>query len=165
MYTVEDNFLEKEDYLALKELLESEDIGWFFAQHQTTDKKNDCFYFYHLLYTDNKPNSPFFDAVNELLLRKMNIKALINVRVNLATNMHGMGATPPHIDEFTPDNSHKTSVFYIGTNNGKTVMYLDDTVEVHTVGNRLLTFDANTLHSVTHHTDGDRRIVININYY
>ena len=57
----------------------------------------------------------------------------------------------------------KTSVFYLDNSNGKTVFETGE--EVESKGNRLVTFPANIKHTGTTHTDIQKRIVININYY
>jgi len=55
-----------------------------------------------------------------------------------------------------------TSIFYVNTNNGCTVF--EDGTEVKSVGNRLVTFPGNTLHTGRNCTDEKCRVLINFNY-
>jgi hypothetical protein len=165
-YEVIDDFLDQSSYNNLKGMIEDDvNMPWFFKNTQVS-KTKDSFYFYHVFYTHHESNSPLFPSINNLLLSKMDIKALINVRANLVTNTYGYGFNNKHTDNYTGDHSHKTAIFYLGTNNGSTILYLDSgEKEIETVDNRLLIFDSGIKHHSKHQTDVDRRIVININYF
>ena len=64
--------------------------------------------------------------------------------------------------DYVSNPSHKTSIFYINTNNGWTEFANGDRVKC--VENRLVTFDSNLKHQGVTCTDKKRKIVINLNY-
>lgn len=56
----------------------------------------------------------------------------------------------------------KTAVYYINSNNGKTLFETGE--EVESVANRLVIFDESIKHTGTTHTDVKNRCVLNMNY-
>lgn len=56
---------------------------------------------------------------------------------------------------------HTTCLYYINTNNGKTI--LNDEIEVDSVANRLLVFDGLTPHCSTTCSDEKVRMNVNLN--
>ena len=71
--------------------------------------------------------------------------------------------TPMHQDyKITLDNQ-KTGIFYVNTNNGKTVF--EDGEQITSIANRLIVFPACKIHAGTTHTDVNYRCVINLNWF
>jgi hypothetical protein len=64
-----------------------------------------------------------------------------------------------HIDS---ERSIKAAVYYVNSNNGKTIFESGE--EIESVENRLVIFDANHPHRSTNCTDEWRRITVNFNY-
>ena len=56
-----------------------------------------------------------------------------------------------------------TAVFYLNTNNGKTIF--ENKEEVESKKNRIVIFSSKLKHAATTHTDEKIRTVININYF
>ena len=56
-----------------------------------------------------------------------------------------------------------TSIFYLNTNNGKTIF--ESGLEVDSVENRMIIFDSNEKHHGITTTDTPRRCLINFNYF
>jgi len=161
-YKIEDNYLPEEEYQKMKEFIESMNFPWNWAPHQNL-KDKDTFHFTHVFYDYGRPYSEHLYQLDPLLL-KMNYNVLFTCKANL-NPLTVNGWSGKHTDSVTDSLTHKTSIFYFGTNNGVTILHLPDgDVEVNSVDNRLLTFDASTVHSVRHQTDTDRRIVLNINH-
>ena len=162
-YQIIDNFLDEPYYNHLKTLLNT--VGaypWYYKPHQCV---SDSSFFYHLLFTDFKSNSTYYEEFLGVI-DKLNPKAVINVRTNLCLNRGDLFVSEKHRDGYTEDLSHKISILYFGTNNGKTVLCEDgEEIEIDTVDNRLITFPATIQHYVKGQTDTDTRIVLNINHY
>ena len=124
----------------------------------------DCF-FNHKLWWDNGPQSnavpyftPLFDKINPITLSR--------VMANLTVRQEKRGRSLFHVDVMAPPINYIislfTSIFYMNTTNGPTV--LEDGTEIECRANRLVTFPYNTYHAGTLCTDQPFRIVINFNY-
>ena len=57
----------------------------------------------------------------------------------------------------------KTGIFYVNTNNGKTIF--KNGKEVESIKNRMVIFPSNIEHAGTSNTDTENRIVINFNWF
>lgn len=160
-YQIIDNVLSPDDLLRIKHtMLSDQQIPWFYSSNVTNkDEEVSCFYFTHMFFEDYKINSNKFDILNPILnILKPN--ALIRVKGNLYPNLNKHIVNEYHKDyEFT----HTGAIFYVNTNNGKTI--LKDEIEVDSVENRLLIFDASKPHCSTHCTDEKIRVNINFNYF
>ncbi len=59
-----------------------------------------------------------------------------------------------------------TAIFYINTNNGKTLIKENNKIkEISSLENRVVIFDGRLKHAGTTCTDAKNRIVINLNYF
>jgi len=162
MYKIYDNFLSKEDFKSLQ-FLEGTWFPWYMQERiagqgdETRDHEDT--YFTHLFYDQSQWNSEFQECVNPLL-KKLNPKTLIRIKGNLYMKTSKRFDHNPHIDY---PFKHKGAIFYINSNDGKTV--LENGEEIDSVANRLLLFDASKPHNSTSCTNAKCRINININYY
>ena len=59
--------------------------------------------------------------------------------------------------------NQKTGIFYINTNNGKTIFESGEQVD--SVENRMIIFPGSLMHTGTTHTDTNIRCLINFNWY
>ena len=88
-------------------------------------------------------------------------KSLIRIKANAyPKNGNKIIKHRPHIDNSF---EHKGAIFYLNTNNGKTI--LKDGTEIDSIANRMLLFDSSKSHSSTNCTDAKMRFNININYF
>jgi hypothetical protein len=160
-HQVIDNFLNKEDFIALQSHMIGNDFPWFFEEAITfTDKKYSLeYYMTHLFYGSYKVNSPSFSLVIPII-KKLEMKAIIRIKGNLYHNMGKEIINEAHRDY---DFKHKGAILYINNNNGFTI--LADGTKIKNTENRLLMFDPSELHSSTHCTDQKARFNININYF
>jgi hypothetical protein len=162
-YKVIDNFLPKNNLNIIKNLLLGNNFNWFYhpdVNYKDKESENMIFYFSHLFYKNYIPLSPFFDLINQNLLSFIDIKSLIRVKSNLYPNQHSKKTNGFHVDyEF----QHKGAIFYINTNNGKTI--LNDKIKIESVENRILFFDPSIKHDSENCTDQKVRVNININYF
>jgi|TARA_R110000824_G_scaffold243400_1_gene432038 uncharacterized protein YwqG len=160
---VVDNFLEKEDFLKIQQIMLSKDFPWFF-QHGVneldTDKDiYDC-QFTHVFFMENSSRSHMLEMLQPLIAQ-LKISAIIKIKANLLTRTPKIIKHGFHIDH-TPLKDAKTAVFYLNTNNGYTLFKNDK--KVMSVENRAVLFNLNTPHSGTTSSDSKRRVVLNFNY-
>ncbi len=159
-YKVIDNFLEKEEFLKLKEFVKSDYFPWFFQNEINNNHINrDDFYFTHILYIDNKVNSPFYEKFS-ILLKKINCKALIRLKANFYTKTKKVQIHEPHKDY---DFKHNGCIFSFNTCDGYTL--LKDGTKINSIENRILFFDPSIEHSSTSCTNDKGRLNVNINYF
>ena len=152
-----DNFLPKEEFKKIQELLMSPDFPYYFNSTvaDATDIKN--FYFTHTIYDKNVVNSDYYETL-EPLLTKLNTVFLRRVKINCYTRNENLIKYKSHKDL---PMSHKGALFSLNTCNGGTYV---GRKFVKSVENRILLFDPSVLHSSTNCTDQKARFNININY-
>jgi hypothetical protein len=177
MLTIIDNFLPYDVHENIKNLMIGPDPAFPWYLNNSVVGVNtemiegspiyDC-QFVHTLYRDKVTTSSFFDFINipfsDLLkpLSWIRIKANLNPVTEMCVK-HGW-----HIDidsiygEKYDGSRHKTAVYYVNTNNGKTL--LKNGEEVDSVANRMVIFNGNQFHTGTTCTDQKVRCVINFNY-
>ena len=163
-HTVIDNFLDKKQFEGLSKIIMGPHFPWFFANVESRGavdiKENDkkLTYLTHVMYDNYVSNSRYFnDFLNLILLLKP--KALLKIKANCYLRTPRIVKHGVHVDYKFP---HKGAIFYINTNNGKTI--LDDGKEITSVANRMLFFDASKMHSSTSCSDQKARFNINFNY-
>ena len=141
MFEVTDNFLHKNDFNKLEQVICDPQFPWYYypaityeeGKEDLTEKDLTQYQFTHMFYQHNKPNSNYFDTLLPLI-DKLGCKAL------------------------------RTAVFYVNTNNGYT-KFKKNNKKVSSIKNRVVVFNSNLEHLGTNTTNCKRRIVININYY
>lgn len=164
-YEVIDNYLPDNVFKTLKHSIDNDeqDFPWYYNRFVDDSNKpsiDDHFYFAHVVYGGGKINSSFYECVVPLL-DKIKPKAVIRVKVNGYPKIGDKVIKHrPHCD-FPWE--HKGAIFYLNTNNGKTV--LADGTEIDSVANRMLFFDPSIPHNSTSCTDAKMRFNININYF
>ena len=168
-YKVEDNYLSRNSFQDIKTLLEEPRFCWNYRSSQTDDygkPSTEVPYFYHTFYEIRNVIDETGMRVLNPLLQKIDSNILLHVRANLTIKQTDDDFCKPHKDEYTQTLSHKTSVFMMTNCNAKTILQNEngENIEVESVENRLLTFDANITHFVEYQTDTKNRMVININH-
>ena len=161
-YKIVDNFLPKENFIKIKELLLGNTFPWFyFPNISDLEKisKGNLFYMSHLFYK-HEPYSSFYDIIKNNLLNFMDIKSIIRVKANLYPNQSIKKLNEMHIDY---DFKHTGAIFSINTNNGGTI--LKDGTKIDSIENRILFFDPSLSHDSENCTDQKVRVNININYF
>jgi len=165
MITIIDDFLDKDDFEKLKTFYEGREVSWNYISTIVFDDQDgnlEEFQFVDLVYDNvtrkhNENLKEYFIP----LLRKLNVKALIKLKVNLTTKKSEQIQSGDYHIDF--DNTCKTAIFYINTNNGQTLF--KNGVNVDSIANRVVIFDSKLLHTGTFTTDKKVRLVVNINYY
>lgn len=157
-----DNFLTFEQSSKIKETLESNYFPWYFQDAITYingENVLDDYQFIHTFYQQHSSTSNYFFLL-EPFIRKINPAAIIRIKANLNAYTGIKKVTEFHVDY---DNiKSKTALYYVNTNNGKTLFENGESVEC--VQNRLVIFDSNISHAAEFATNIKNRCVINFNY-
>ena len=172
---IKDNFLDQEEFNKLRNIITHHNFPWFFRDRyyervgqpvSTIKPELDKFQFIHEFYYGHVPTSSHMEHL-ECILQLLQPVSIIKIRANLLTRLPNIVENPFHTDlTDMPKEKQKqweTSIFYVNTNDGYTV--LEDGTKVESVANRMLTFPANMKHTGTSCTDKQSRIIINFNYY
>ena len=161
---VYNNFLEKKDFNNLKHFMLSGEchvFAWYFSPSKVSG--GDGFaQFTHQFYNGQTVRSKFFDDLLPML-EILNPVSLIRIKANLQLKDTEVRMTGMHLDIDNPIENQKTGIFYMNTNNGKTIF--EDGEEIESVENRMIIFPASKRHAGTTHTDTMYRCVINFNYF
>lgn len=166
-----DNFLTDNQFNNLQNTLMSAQFPWHYsdykvggydANNKTTEFNNkNIFSFVHNFYHNFSWQSPYAESL-QVLLNALHPISLIRIKANLTTITN-----TPIVYEYHRDTPHlkkfKTAIFYVNTNNGRTIFASGQ--EVESVANRLIIFDSDNLHTGTSCTDESRRVLINFNYF
>jgi hypothetical protein len=160
-YKVIDNFLDKNDFIKIKNTLESCDFPYYLQKevNKNHDKNDLSCYFTHLLFSQESGYSNNFHIVAPLI-QKLEAKALIRVKANIYPKTEKVEKNEPHMDY---EYKHKGALFSINTNNGGTI--LSDNTKIDSIENRILFFNPAENHSSTTTSNSKFRINININYF
>ena len=139
----------------------------FFIQNkvnnfQSGDNVHD-WYACHTLYADNIAESSYFEKIEKIFLPKFEeiyqVRALIRIKVNFYPHSKKLIVHAPHTDDTF---SHIGAVFSLNTCDGFTK--LSDGTIIDSVVNRIVFFDASTLHNSTTTTTAVGRYNINFNF-
>jgi hypothetical protein len=157
-YKVIDNFLEEKTHKDIQNILMSTDFPWYFQKSMTG---KDTSFFSHLIFKEHLVMSPFYKLMSPFLI-KMECKALSEIRLNLTINKYVQESSDWHVDRF-----YKcfTSIFYVNTNNGYTLIDENKKIKIESKENRMLIFDSQIKHKAILQTDIERRISINFNFF
>ena len=156
-----DNFLDKDFFDKLNKECLGDNFPWYFLDHKVF--KNDGeFQHTHIFYHHYKINSEYFFLI-EPFLNLLKVKSLVKVKLNFTPKDVVLKQFKFHVDNNFDCNNCNTSIFYLNTNNGKTIF--ENGEEVDSVENRLVTFNSNIKHAGTSTTDKPYRMVLNFNYF
>jgi hypothetical protein len=162
-----DNFLDEQNFLALKNVLLGSNFSWYLnsikVKNKTTINAKFNYQFVHAFYTDHAPKSQYIELINPII-SALNPSALLRIKANLTPSTDKIIEYDYHRDFETPHRfDGMTAVFYVNTNNGYTIF--ENGEKVSSVENRMVIFDSNILHTGTTCTDEKVRCVLNFNYY
>lgn len=152
------NFLKKEEFNLIKNVIIGNNFPYFFSNEVADKKDNKNFYFYHILYDDNLPKSNYFSLIKPLI-NKLNTLSIIRAKVNCFPKSEKLIKYNKHVDF---NFSHKGAIYYLNTCDGGT--YIGDKF-IPSIENQILLFDSSILHQSTNCTDQKCRFNININYF
>lgn len=160
-YEVIDNFLPDEVFTELiDKIFYRENFPWLLSLNVSDKQSNDGIYFANTLLLPEEFHISDEIEIVKPLLDKIGYKSLTRVRVNLYPSTPEVTRHGNHVDY---DFSHNGVIFYLNTNNGKTI--INDQIEVDSIANRALFFDPGVTHCSTTCSDAYYRSTIVINYF
>ena len=154
-----ENYLNDQDFDFIKTVVFDKEFPWFYEKDVAYEEKVSSNFYYqvHLLYTDDHPNSLFYDRIIHYFDF---YKCLYRVKINMYPNQGEFIEHPMHTDfEF----KHKAALFSLNDCDGYTKF--EDGSIVESVANRLILFDPTKQHCSTNTTNTERRVNINFNYF
>tara|TARA_B100001029_G_C14894329_1_gene357227 strand:+ start:216 stop:710 length:495 start_codon:yes stop_codon:yes gene_type:complete len=164
MYEVIDDFLDKEDFIFINNLILNEPFPWFYMESYKEkpdqDKTNNFSYYLNILYENTVPTSQYYETIMKFILKKIEIKSIIRVKLNSYIKGDKLVEHEMHRDY---DYFNHGAVFSINTCDGYTK--LEDGTKIDSVANRILVFDASKPHCSTNTTNQSRRVNINFNFF
>ena len=154
-----DNFLPKEEFLAIQQRMYSDSFPWYYNDRISSPKDpKEYFSFFHTFYANHEPRSKAFYLLGNLL-NKINCKGIVRIKGNLQLGQSKKRQNKMHIDyKF----KHKGCILYLNANNGETHF---KTTKVMPKENRLVFFNPSEEHSSTVCSDAKRRVTIIFNYF
>lgn len=165
-YIVYDNFLNSQEYGTIKQYLDaSGGYPWKLSGRiNINDENNSDMYFATLNYHSYEGGwlPDISQDVFQLLTSKLYIESLFRVKSNLYFPSRS-GKVEHHAKHKDTNFKHQGALFYLTTCDAPTTMA--DGTEIEAVENRLLLFDATSMHSSSSPTNAPYRITININYF
>lgn len=164
MYKVIDNVLPRHEFNYIKNLMMSVDFSWNLNLSVTDSIKNEpitntaSYYFTHTFWDKfhTTPDAMMFAN----LLNSLGVKAISRIKGNCYPSTDKLIHHKNHVDYEFP---HRAAILYINSNDGLTI--LEDEIEIESVENRLLVFDASRIHRSTTCTNAPCRINVNFNFF
>ena len=168
-YKVIDNFLSPHLFDKILSQLDpvsnyaGENISWNYCKavgnrEDTLNSIVNNMYFYNMIYCNTILSEKYYKILEDLIY-KINVAALMRIKVNLYTRTESLCHHPDHCDaEF----SHKGALFSLNTCDGFTVINGE---EIPSVANRMILFDPSIPHHSTNCTNDTHRMNINFNYF
>ena len=160
---VVDDFLPKENFKNIQDVMLSSDFPWYY--NSVIDRLDDegKFQFQHYLYRNNRPLSSFYNEWYDMLVMPIvDWSVLDRIKANLLTRTPEIIENEFHTDINPPTKPLTTSIFYVNTNNGYTML---ESNKIKSVENTILLFESSKKHYGTSSTDTQSRITINFNYF
>lgn len=152
-----DNFLDKETFNSMQSFVLGDSFPWYFNDFKSDGADVHNFQFTHTVIRQGQITSEFIQHMDPFF-KGLNVKEVFRVKMNLTTKTEKLFNHLYHTDF----KDCTTSIFYMNTNNGKTIF--KNGKEVNSIANRMITFNSNLEHAATSHTDEKTRVVINFNY-
>jgi hypothetical protein len=188
MIEIKHNFLNDTEYHKLFKVINDMNFPWHWtegATYQIEDSTpssiklnsiegfTDYPQLIHSVYGNKKPNSAYYNIIDELLLCKILIEgdAILRIKLNCNFPVSKSIIGKPHIDS-TDALANKTSIYYLNDSDGDTIFFnesLDDDFTELTIkqkftpkANTLITFDTNTIHCGCPPVNTLKRLIMNI---
>jgi hypothetical protein len=165
-YKIYDDFLTKEEYETFITVVTSGNFPWFYSNDilgniytSRVDNELDNYLFTHTFYDSGLAKSQHFNMIVPFV-EKLNMFSVLRIKANLYPRSEKIIKHGYHIDY--KNIKQKTAVYYVNTNNGKTIF--EDGLIIDSIANRLVVFDTDLYHQSTTCTDQKVRCTINFNY-
>jgi hypothetical protein len=154
------NFLPKENFTQLYELITNNDFPWRIRNKMTPDDDN--YYFTYNFYNNFYHSSEYYFNYIIPILTRLNCKAPIEIRSNMVINKL-FEKSGWHTDY---KYKSTTAILYLNTCNGGTEFKINNEIKfVNAEENKIVIFPSSIEHRACTSTDSDRRYIINFNYF
>jgi hypothetical protein len=154
------NFLPKENFIQLYQLITDNDFPWRIRNRMTPDDNN--FYFTYNFYNNFYHSSEHYFNHIIPILNQLNCKAPIQIRSNMVINKL-FEKSGWHTD-YSYDST--TAILYLNTCNGGTEFKINNEIKfINAEENKIVIFPSSTEHRGCTSKDSDRRYIINFNYF
>ena len=158
------NFLDAAFFNDLKNFIMESEFSWFQRKTMVVGTTDNLGYFTHSFYNNNQINCDAYFKYIIPILKKLNSKAVVEVRANLAPSCFlKKDACAFHID-----NSYKckTAILYLNTCDGGTEFKINDEIKfIKSEENKIVIFNSDIEHRATKSTNVDFRYILNFNYF
>jgi len=154
-----DNFIDDKSFKNLSDAMLGVEFPWYYNSTKSSIDDQENFQFTHIFFSEETIKTSQWKLIVPII-EKLEVKDLIRVKANMTPKKDTNYKYPMHTD--TDLKSHKTSVFYVNTNNGGTIFQNGKKTKSKT--NRLVEFDSHQSHAGVDCTDQKVRVVINFNY-
>ena len=164
-YYVVDDFLSKEDYNNIRDIITGNEFPWY-SQNIVTGDDNDnpleaffTHYMYSGLGTPMGVRSNFYDACCVPMIKKIGNAILIRIKANCFPRTESLRTHKFHVDHIFP---HETCLLSLSSNDGYTLLETGEKIK--SVENRALFTKDLLRHASTNCTDLNCRINLNITF-
>ena len=148
-----DNFLEEDVFIGIQNIVMGDYFPWYFNDFKSDGYDTHNYQFTHTIVREGEVQSDFFQYMDPFF-KGLEVKEIIRVKMNLTTRTEKLFNHLYHTDF----KDCTTAIFYMNTNNGKTIFKHGEDA------NRMVIFNSNLEHAATSHTDEKTRVVVNFNY-
>ena len=152
-----DNFLEEDVFIVIQNFVMGDNFPWYFNDFKSDGYDTHNYQFTHTIIREGEIQSEFIQHMDSFF-KRLDVKEVFRIKMNLTTRTEKLFNHLYHTDF----KDCTTAIFYMNTNNGKTIFKHGE--EVNSVANRMVIFNSNLEHAATSHTDEKTRVVINFNY-
>ena len=152
-----DNFLEDNVFTRIQNIVMGDYFPWYFNDFKSDGYDTHNYQFTHTIIREGEIQSEFIQHMDSFF-KRLDVKEAFRIKMNLTTRTEKLFNHLYHTDF----KDCTTAIFYMNTNNGKTIFKHGE--EVNSVANRMVIFNSNLEHAATSHTDEKTRVVVNFNY-
>ena len=153
-----DNFIDDKSFKNLSDTMFGVEFPWHYNSTKSSIDDQENFQFTHIFFSEETIKTSQWKLIVPII-EKLEVKDLIRVKANMTPRKDINFKYPMHTD--TDLKGHKTSVFYVNTNNGGTIFQNGKKTKIK--ANRLVEFDSHQNHAGVDCTDQKVRVVINFN--
>jgi len=160
-YQIHQNFLSKDLFEKIKNLIMAHDFPWRRRDHMVTNT-NDTMYFSYFFYNDMKSWSELYQPYILPILKKLRAEAPIQVRANMFISALFESSTWHRDYDF----QCKSAILYLNDCDGGTELNINNKIIfIKADANKILVFDSQTLHRAITSKKEPLRYIINFNYF
>jgi len=161
-YKTINNFLDKNHFNTLKNLIFDLDFPWRRRDRMTLDTSNKM-YFTHCFYNNTAPRSEFYEPYITPILKKLEAGAPLQIRANMFISAL-FKKSEFHRDY--EDTNSKTAILYLNDCDGGTEIKINNKNKfIQAKENKILIFNTSVLHRAVSSIVTPIRYIINLNYY